>query len=449
MGKRATFSRSKIRIILYTTTIILVLGIFSIVQSVKLARFEREVLLSNQLALVSLDENLNNIGTNLEKVMYSSTPTMLSKLATELWRESSGAKNNLLMLPSSDTQLTNTYKFLSQVGEFVMALGRKSANDENLSAKERQQLAELYKYCNSLNEQINQMCNELENGTFSFDDYNSTLLEKNSNLVSINSSFDDVEQSLSDLPSLIYDGPFSDHIEQGEALLLKGVKEEISQEKALEVAQKVCENEKSTLEYSYEENGDIPCFVFKSENCTTAITKNGGYPLYMINSEFVGEVEIKQDEAVRNAKKYLEKIGYRNLKESYYFTEDGICTVNFASDDKGIVIYPDLIKVSVSLESGEILSFDATGYVHNHHNRKAFTPALTEAQAVSKINDTLEVIDTQLCIIPTDWKTEQYCYEIHCKTQEGQELLVYIDGDTGEEDNILILLYSDGGVLTK
>ena len=448
MGKRASFSRSKIRIILYTTAIILVLGIFSIVQSVKLARFEREVLLSNQLALVSLDENLNNISTNLEKVMYSSTPTMLSKLASELWRESSGAKNNLLMLPSSDTQLANTYKFLSQVGEFVMALGRKSASGESLSAEERKQLASLYEYCNSLNEQVNQMCYELENGTFSFDDYDSTLLEKNSNLVTINSSFDDVEQSLSDLPSLIYDGPFSDHIEQGEALLLKGLKE-ISQDDALKVAQKVCENEKGTLEYSYEENGDIPCYVFKSENCTTAITKNGGYPLYMINSKFVGEVEIKQDEAVRNAKKYLEKIGYTNLKESYYYTDDGICTVNFASDDKGIVIYPDLIKVSVSLETGEVLSFDATGYVHNHHNRKSFTSTLTEAQAVTKINDTLEVIDTQLCIIPTDWKTEQYCYEIHCKTQEGQELLVYIDCDTGEEDNILILLYSDGGVLTK
>ena len=352
------------------------------------------------------------------------------------------------MLPSSDTQLANTYKFLSQVGEFVMALGRKSANGESLSAEERQQLAKLYEYCNSLNEQVNQMCYELENGTFSFDDYDSTLLEKNSNLVTINSSFDDVEQSLSDLPSLIYDGPFSDHIEQGEALLLKGLKE-ISQDDALKVAQKVCENEKGTLEYSYEENGDIPCYVFKSENCTTAITKNGGYPLYMINSKFAGEIEIKQDEAVRNAKEYLEKIGFTNLKESYYFTDDGICTVNFASDNKGVVIYPDLIKVSVSLETGEVLSFDATGYVHNHHNRKSFTPTLTEAQAVAKINDTLEIIDTQLCIIPTDWKTEQYCYEIHCKTQEGQELLVYIDCDTGEEDNILILLYSDGGVLTK
>ncbi len=448
MGKRANFSRGKIRLILYTTTIILVLGIFSIVQSVKLAKYEREVLLTNQMALISLDENLNNIGTNLEKVMYSSTPTMLSKLAAELWRESSGAKSCLSMLPSSDTQLTNTYKFLSQVGEFVMALGRKSANGEPLSDNERQQLKELYEYCNSLSEQVNKMCYELENGTFSFEKYNSTLLEKDSNMVEINNSFDDVEQSLSDLPSLIYDGPFSDHTEQGNPKFLKGL-EKVSQENALKVAQKVCGKENGNLEFAYEEDGDIPCYVFQSNNCTIGITKTGGIPLYMINSQFIGEIEIKQDEAVRNAKKYLEKIGFNNLKESYYFTDDGICTINFASNDKGIVIYPDLIKVSVSLETGEILSLDATGYVHNHHERKSFSPTLTEAQAVAKINNTLKVINTQICIIPTEWKTEQYCYEIHCKTNEGQELLVYIDCNTGEENNILILLYSDGGVLTK
>lgn len=448
MDKRVNFSRGKIRIILYTATVIIVLGIFSIVQSIKLLKYEQEVLLKNQLALVSLDENLNNISTNLEKVMYSNTPTMLSKLSAELWRESAGAKNSLLILPSGEASLSNTYKFLSQVGEFVMSLGRKSANGEKLSSKEREQLAQLYEYCTSLNEQVSQMCHELENGTFSFDDYNSTLLEKKSNLVTINSSFDDVEQSLSDLPSLIYDGPFSDHIEQGKPLLLDGLKE-IKQEDALKIAQKVCAKEEDSLEFSYEENGDIPCYVFKSENCATAITKNGGYPLYMINSKFVGEVEIKQDEAVRNAKKFLEKIGFENLKESYYFTDDGICTVNFAANENNIIIYPDLVKVSVSLETGEILSFDAKGYVHNHHKRESFTPKLTEAEAVSRINNTLSVIDTQLCIIPTDWKTEQYCYEVHCKTEKGQELLVYIDCETGEEDNILILLYSDDGVLTK
>lgn len=448
MDKRADFSRGRIRLILYTLTVIIVLGIFGIIQSVKLAKYEREVMIKNQLALISLDENLNNISTNLEKVMYSNTPTMLSKLASELWRESSGAKNCLLMLPSNDASLSKTYKFLSQVGEFVMALGRKSAAGETLSAKEQKQLADLYEYCNSLNEQVNQMCYELENGTLTFDSNDSLLLEKNSNLVTINSSFDDVEQSLSNLPSLIYDGPFSDHIEQGTPALLKN-QNEIKKDDALKIAKRVCEAENDSLKFAYEEDGDIPCYVFKSDNCSVAITKKGGFPLYMINSKFAGKISVKEDEAVRNAKSFLKKIGYENLKESYYFTDDGICTVNFASTDSEVVIYPDLIKVNVSLETGDVMSFDAAGYIYNHHTRSTFKPKLTEEQALKKLNENLTVIGTQLCIIPTDWKTEQYCYEIHCKTDKEQELLVYIDCETGEEDNILILLYSDEGVLTK
>lgn len=440
--------RGKIRIVLYTTAVIAVLGIFGIVQTVRLRSFEREVLNTNQMALVELDENLNDISTNLKKIMYSSTPTMLSKLASELWRESSGAKTCLSMLPSGDAALNNTYKFLSQVGEFVMALGRKSATGEPLTSDEREQLKKLNEYCESLNVQVSTMCNEMQNGTFSFEEYDSTLLEKNSDLVTINKSFDDVEQSLSNLPSLIYDGPFSNHLENSDPKYLKGLKE-IKQDDALKVAQKICSSEKDSLEFAYEENGNIPCYVFQSDNLTIGITKVGGIPLYMISSQFSGETKLKQDEAVTVSRKYLEKIGYEALKESYYFTDDGICTVNFAGYENGIISYPDLIKVSVSLETGEVLSFDATGYVNNHEQRKSLKPAVTQEQAESKINNYLEIIGTQLCIIPTDWETEQYCYEVHCKTEEGQELLVYIDCVTGEEDNILILLYSDGGVLTK
>ena len=137
------------------------------------------------------------------------------------------------------------------------------------------------------------------------------------------------------------------------------------------------------------------------------------------------------------------------MRESYYFTDDGICTINFAATQNGYILYPDLIKVSVSLENGEIMAFDASGYISNHYERKIESPKITENEAKSKLNDELTVIDVQLCVIPTEWKTEKYCYEIHCKTDNEQEILVYIDSFTGEEDNILILLYSDGGVLTK
>ncbi len=448
MDKKPFTTRQKARIVLYVSTLVIVLGIFSIVQTVKANRFERDAMLTKQMALIALDENLNNISTNLEKTIYVSTPTMMSKLSAELWREASGAKTNLSMLPTGDTAINNTYKFLSQIGEFVMSLERKSSTGEKLTSKERQQLQELYSFCNTLNEQVNQMCHDMQTGSLSFNELNSTLMTENGDFKSASQGLNDTEQAMTDLPTLIYDGPFSDHIAQSKPKYLNDLKE-INQEDALAIAKKICNEEKDKLNFSHNEDGNIPCYVFKGEDCTVAITKSGGKPCYMLNSKFSGEMKIEYEEAVNNAKKYLEKIGYNNMRECYYFTEDGICTINFASTEGDIVLYPDLIKVSVCLETGNVLSFDATGYISNHTERDSFATKLTEKEAIAKLNNELIVIDTQTCVIPTEWGTEQLCYEIHCKTENKQEILVYIDCITGEEDNILILLYSDGGVLTK
>ena len=446
MDKKALSVRAKARIVLYLSAVILVLGIFSIVQTVKANKYEREAMITRQMALISLDEYLNNISTNLEKTIYANTPAMLSRLSSEMWREASSAKNSLSMLPTGESSLDKTYKFLSQIGEFVMSLQRKTANGEELTDNERKQLRQLYDYCNSLNEQVQKMCYDLENGNFSFESTNGTLLKRDDNISTISGSFDDVEQSISDLPSLIYDGPFSDHIEQGEAKYIKGL-EEIKKDQGLEIAKTVCSD--TDLKYSSDENGNIPCYIYQSENCTVAITKLGGKPLYMLSSEYVGETSYKYEDALKNALSYLKKIGFTELKESYYFIDDGVCTINFSAMQDDIILYPDLIKVSVSLENGKILSFDATGYVSNHIEREIPEYKISLVNAREKVNKELTIIDSRVCVIPTEWKTEQYCYEFHCKTTNGQELLVYIDSVTGQEDNILILLYSDNGVLTK
>ncbi len=447
MNEKPMSRIGKIRLGLYLGAIILVLGIFSIVQTVRAEKFETEAQLTKQMALISLEESLEDISANLEKTIYVSTPTMLSRLSADLWRDASNAKESLSLLPTEQMPINNTYKYLSQIGEFVMSLQRKSASGQELTDKERQQLKELYDYGNKLKNAVNTMCFNLQNGNFSFENITSTLPKENDDTRTLSQGLDDVEQAMSDLPSLIYDGPFSDHIENGESLLLKGLKE-ITEKEALNIAKKCCPNNED-LKFAYNENGNIDCYVFQNEDLTIGISKKGGKPLYMLNSKFAGEIEIKFDEAVKNARKYLENIGYKNMRESYYYAEDGICTINFASVENGVIMYPDLIKVSVNLQNGEIMSFDATGYVNCHKKRNSFTAKLSQKEAESKLYNGLEIISTQLCVIPTEWQTEQFCYEIHCKTKEGQELLVYIDCVTGEENNILILLYSDGGVLTK
>lgn len=449
MDKKPFSTRQKARIILYLSAVIIVLGIVSISQTVKANRYKQEAFITKQMALIALDENLNNISTNLEKTIYVSTPTMLSKLSTELWREASGAKTNLSLLPTGEKTVANTYKFLSQVGEFVMALERKSAPGQSLTDKERKQLLSLYNLCNSLSEDINRISHEIQNGTYSFEEIKSTLSKsKNSDVKGFAENIDDTEQTLTDIPTLIYDGPFSEHLSQSEPKLLSGLGN-ISQEEALETAKKICHKEKDVLRFSHNEDGDLPCYVFQGDNSTIAVTKQGGKPCYMISSQFVGEIQLKYDDVVNKTTEYLDSLGYSDMKASYYFIEDGICTINFAAVQNDIVMYPDLIKVGISLENGEILSFDATGYISNHTRRNNVTAKISMKEAEKVVNNQLEIIDSQICVIPTEWKTEQLCYEIHCKDKDNREFLIYIDCETGMEDNILILLYSDGGILTK
>jgi hypothetical protein len=44
------------------------------------------------------------------------------------------------------------------------------------------------------------------------------------------------------------------------------------------------------------------------------------------------------------------------MKESYYINQGGVLTINFAYMDGDFVCYPDLIKVGVAMDDGEIVS---------------------------------------------------------------------------------------------
>ena len=85
----------------------------------------------------------------------------------------------------------------------------------------------------------------------------------------------------------------------------------------------------------------------------------------------------------------------------------------------------------------------------NHTKRDIYQKNLTKAQAQEILSDSLTVLAVDSAVIPTDTGKEAYCYEFHCKDKNGQEVLIYIDKLTGEEVDILILLYADGGVLTR
>ena len=137
------------------------------------------------------------------------------------------------------------------------------------------------------------------------------------------------------------------------------------------------------------------------------------------------------------------------MKNSYYYNNDGICTINFAYTQNAVVCYSDLIKVSVSLDKGEIVSVDCTGFLMNHKSRNVPGNILDEASAANSISSMLKCKSSQTAFIPMSDGSEVFAYEFFCSDKSGNDVLVYIDAQTGKEADIQLLLYSDGGTLTR
>ncbi len=440
--------RPKIRLILFGITAFCVLLTAFIVSHCAYRRLSRELNAARQRSLAQLDSYIASINSDLTKGLYVNTQPMLENMAAELTRDAAGAKSALSALPVSDVSLDNTYKFLSQVGAFVTSLERQISSGGNISVEQREQLKKLITISQSLSNSISSVIENVEAGELSLQKSASNIAKSDAKAATLATELTSAEEAVSDYPTLIYDGPFSDSILSKESEMLRQAGE-VTREQALENALKFCSLKGNELQFTGEMDGKIPSYLFADEGLTVAVSKRGGYIVYLLSSANAGEVKITEKQAIENARKFLENNGYLYMEESYYSTDDGICTVNFALNEYGVTCYPDLIKVSVSLDSGNIVSYDASGFIMNHTARQFDEPKISEDEARKSVSPLLQVMSSKRAVIPTSYETEQDTYEFHCKSESGQEFLVYIDTETGFEDDILILLYSDNGILTK
>jgi len=264
--------------------------------------------------------------------------------------------------------------------------------------------------------------------------------------------------SLEDYEGLIYDGAFSNHITNNKP---KGLTDKIvTVDEATEKVKQVVENmntkEKYTIEeikYNGEINGNIIVYDFdvkvkdKDFNVDVQITKQDGKLILLLSDRTVKENKIEIKAAKELGDKYLKTLGLEQFTPTYYLTTDNMVTINYAALQNNVILYPDLIKVKIALDTGEVCSVECTGYIYNHTIRENVTPILTEEEAKEKVNSDIQIAYTGLAIIPLESKEEVLTYEFKGKIND-KEVLVYINAQTGREENILLILETPGGILT-
>ena len=402
------------------------------------------------MAFYEVVEYVQNVKTYLAKAMISKSAEHGVEMLTHVWREANLAQAYLGMLPIESQELENTEKYLNQVSEFSYSLSRKNIEGQSLTEDDINKIKELYNYSNDLSNTLNEMADELNNGILTWQDL---MRNTEGSEISEVSTFDVVEETFHEYTGLIYDGAFSEHIIGVEKKGLKG--DEIDEETAKQKAEEFIGKDKitNTQNNGFVENGDIPVYRFEmttnnNQKIGISISKKGGHVVYLISNRDVREHKIDEQEAISKGKEYLTSKGFSNMQETYYMKQDGFVIVNYAYKQDNVIIYADLIKVKIALDNGEIIGLETTGYLNNHYIRQIPTPKISIESARNNLSEKSQITSQGLAIIPTEWKTEKFCYEFKGKI-ENVDFIAYINAETGEEEDILIVTNTESGSLTE
>lgn len=411
------------------------------------------------MAFYELASYIENVEAYLAKALISTSAEHGAETLTNVWREAGLAQTYLSQLPLTSTELGNTSKFLNQISDYSYSLSRKNIEGEGLSQEDLDNIKLLHDYTVELENTLNQLTTDLNNGKIKWTDLtkNKTIAFATEVSSITSDSFANLEKNFHEYSGLIYDGAFSEHITSVEKRGLIG--DDINEEQAKEIAQKLFGDSIEEIKsINYSENADIPSFDMSvklkdiEDIGTISVSKKGGHIIFANYNKHVETEILSQEQADEIGKQLLENFGYTNMKETYYLKENGIVTINYAYSETStngdlVVIYPDLIKIKIALDDGKVLGIETTGYLNSHAERDVSNVKISSERAREFINKNLEIQSVNLAIIPTEWKTEVLCWEFKGKVDDT-EFLVYINAETGEEQDILMIVNTPNGTLT-
>ena len=387
--------------------------------------YKRQVNAGYRKALYETAELVESMRIDLSKLKAIRTGAQRRRLLSELALYAQGAQADMASLPETLSFSEGAVKFFNQIADYsVHSLDDGSQDEGTINV--------LLDACEGLSEEISQARAALEAGDTLFEG----VPRAQSESAGVTARY----------PSLLYDGPFSDGRAEGE-LRLSGP--EMTEEEARDRAVQFVGLERvKSARCTGESHLHAPCYEFELEtedgNLSLALTKQGGWPVYMLTDKKPGARTYSVGECVDFASRFLRQRGYGDMRVSYWRMDGAMITVNFAAAQDNVILYPDLIKVDVSMETGAVVGLEASGYLANHRARDLPAPAFTPEEAKQMADSRLTLGTTRLCVIPRDGEGEAYCYEIGA-WQGEDKYLIYINAMTGEEEEVLRIMEDQNG----
>lgn len=406
-------------------------------------------------AFTELTTAAGELDAALEKVTYATTPALFATLCAQAYATAQAAQSALGELPYGNVELEQTAAFFAKAGDYAMAMARGTNGEGVCTDENRETLRGLAAAAGELSATLQELQLQLDGGALHPEDVAAVearlaAAAEDGGQITGGSAFQTVEADFPQVPTLIYDGPFSEHLSSRTPQMLEGLPQ-VTEEEARRAAAAFAGLRAEVFTPTSDGAGNLPAWGFSAladgGELYVEITKQGGQVLQMLSSRPVGEAALSRKEGVEQAAAFLDAHGYQDMAPSYFLEGDGILTVHFAPVLDGVYCYPDLVKVGVALDNGDVVSFEAHGYLMKHGAREPAAPAVSADEAAERVDSSLTILSRQLALIPTGGEYEVLCHEFKCQNADGGHVLVYVNAATGQQERILLLLEDENGTL--
>lgn len=441
--------KSRLVTLTFTFAALVVLVGFSIREHRQSARYQRLLEQTYTHAFTELTSAASELSTALTKVVYTTPGPLQTSLYQQIYAKALAAQTALGQLPYGNLRLEQTASFFAKTGDYALALTRSTIDGSAAT------LTGLSDVATPLSETLSALQLELENGNATFSEWEDAVaalsaVEETADLTAA-ADLQTMESEFPELPSLVYDGPFSEHLADQAPRMLEN-QPTFTQEELLQKAAAFLQADPAALTAVSTSAGQVPTasFTLPMEGGLGYIelTCQGGQVLSYFLDRSVKAETITESDAILLAENYLVSWGFPRMEHSYTIRRSGRLTIHFAPVSNDVFCYPDLIKLTLALDDGTLLGYEATGYLTHHTQRSFPAPAVTLAEAATALPGGVTVLSSQLALIPTSGGTEEVLtYEFKTENSQGQHILFYINAETGLQQNILLLLEDESGTL--
>lgn len=389
-----------------------------------------------------LVDTVNTADMNISKLLASNSEDYQAKMLNDLAQGAKEMQSNIAALPLSSDNIVESVRFINQMSGYTQTLQEKVAKGGELTESDLNTLNEMHESLTEMKRYLNQMSEKMI--------YGYSILDASNH---IDGDYDDfsldfaqIKSDDTEYPTMIYDGPFSDSVVNQKVKGLTG--SEISKDEAYKIVDSYFKNI-SNLQYQGQTNGKFSTYNYvllntDNQKVYVQVTKIGGKILTVSGHVDSDVKNITMQQAEKIALDFAKGNGVENAEIVWSEELGSQAYFNISPKQNGIILYPDLVKVKVDLENGNVIGYDAVSYWINHTSRDISGATVTTEMAKTNIDTSFSIKNERLVLAPLDYNREVLCWEFECE-RNGSTYYIYINANTNVEENILKVVKTNDG----